>query len=247
MILTWMILGMTSVPFLALCAAAALLTYFFSRKKVTNQLMKATRGARYWSLVQKVLSLFLVTGTYKGFGLWWGRSSWAIHGVVGENKRKKMLKWAIKVFFHPKQYYFILYISILAQIIDYIWLTESTFCEKIYLIWACRDLWAWGKRETDEEDSTFWKGWRETWSQCPGSLYSSILNWKPVKQSTKADKVTLQPALVQDIEIFFAAQHLAKQSSKISGRGKWCPTQQLMSSLVIYPTAVHEHTHHQNQ
>lgn len=67
--LTWMSLGMTSVPFLALCAAAALLTYFFSRKKVTNQLMKATRGARYWSLVQKVLSLFLVTGTYRGFGL----------------------------------------------------------------------------------------------------------------------------------------------------------------------------------
>lgn len=67
-------MGMTSVPFLALCAAAALLTYFFSRKKVTSQVMKATRGARYWSLVQKVLSLFRVTGTYKGFGLWWGRS-----------------------------------------------------------------------------------------------------------------------------------------------------------------------------
>lgn len=74
-LLTWMSLGMTSVPFLVLCAAAALLTYFFSRKKVTSQLMKATRGARYWSLVQKVLSLFLVTGTYRGFGLWCGRSS----------------------------------------------------------------------------------------------------------------------------------------------------------------------------
>lgn len=75
LILTWMSLGMTSVPFLALCAAAALLTYFFSRKKVTSQEMKATRGARYWSLVQKVLSLFRVTGTYKGFGRWWGRSN----------------------------------------------------------------------------------------------------------------------------------------------------------------------------
>lgn len=84
--LTWMSLGMTSVPFLVLCAAAALLTYFFSRKKVTSQLMKATRGARYWSLVQKVLSLFLVTGTYRGFGLWWGRSS-ERHGGV---KRKRL-------------------------------------------------------------------------------------------------------------------------------------------------------------
>lgn len=72
-IFTWMSLGITSVPFLALCAAA-LLTYFFSRKKVTSQVIKATRGARYWSLVQKVLSLFRVTGTYNGFGLWWGRS-----------------------------------------------------------------------------------------------------------------------------------------------------------------------------
>lgn len=68
-------MGMTSVPFLALCAEAALLTYFFSRKKVTSQVMKATRGVRYWSLVQKVLSLFRVTATYKGFGLWWGRSN----------------------------------------------------------------------------------------------------------------------------------------------------------------------------
>ena len=68
-VLTWMSLGMTSVPFLALCAAAALLTYFFSRKKVTSQVMKATRGARYWSLVQKVLSLFRITDTYMGFGL----------------------------------------------------------------------------------------------------------------------------------------------------------------------------------
>lgn len=72
--LTWISLGITSVPFLAFCAAAALLTYFFSRKKVTSHVMKATRGARYWSLVQNVLSLFRVTGTYKGFGLWWGRS-----------------------------------------------------------------------------------------------------------------------------------------------------------------------------
>lgn len=87
MILTWMILGMTSVPFLVLCAAAALLTYFFSRKKVTNQLMKATRGARYWSLVQKMLSLFLVTGTYRGFGRWWGRSGGAIRGIVGGETR----------------------------------------------------------------------------------------------------------------------------------------------------------------
>lgn len=87
--LTWMSLGMTSVPFLVLCAAAALLTYFFSRKKVTSQLMKATRGARYWSLVQKVLSLFLVTGTYRGFGLWWGRSSWATEKNEG-NKRQRM-------------------------------------------------------------------------------------------------------------------------------------------------------------
>jgi len=68
-VFTWMSLGMTSVPFLALCAEAALLTYFFSRKKVTSQVMKATLGARYWSLVQKVLSLFRVTGTYKGLGL----------------------------------------------------------------------------------------------------------------------------------------------------------------------------------
>lgn len=46
-VFTWMSLGMTSVPFFALCAEAALLMYFFSRKKVTSQVMKATRGARY--------------------------------------------------------------------------------------------------------------------------------------------------------------------------------------------------------
>ena len=73
---------MTSVPFLAL--GGAVLTYFFSRKKVTSQVMKATRGARYWSLVQKVLSLFLVTGTYSGLGRWWGRSG----GGQGERQRE---------------------------------------------------------------------------------------------------------------------------------------------------------------
>lgn len=88
-VLTWMSLGMTSVPFLVLCAAAALLTYFFSRKKVTSQLMKATRGARYWSLVQKVLSLFLVTGTYRGFGLWWGRSSEQYSGMKRKGWRQR--------------------------------------------------------------------------------------------------------------------------------------------------------------
>lgn len=62
-------MGRTSGPFFVFCAVAALLIYFFLRKKVTSQVMKATRGARYWSLVQKVLSLFLVTGTYKGLGL----------------------------------------------------------------------------------------------------------------------------------------------------------------------------------
>lgn len=46
-VFTWMSLGMTSVPFFALCTEAALLMYFFSRKKVTSQVMKATRGARY--------------------------------------------------------------------------------------------------------------------------------------------------------------------------------------------------------
>ena len=90
--LTWMSLGMTSVPFLLLCATEALLTYFFSRKKVTSQLMKATRGARYWSLVQKVLSLFLVTGTYRGFGLWWGRSSWGRDDGKERNKTRKKEK-----------------------------------------------------------------------------------------------------------------------------------------------------------
>ena len=78
---------MTSVPFLALGTAAAELTYFFSRKKVTSQVMKATRGARYWSRVQKVLSLFRVTGTYRGFGLWWGRS--AETGREGERERER--------------------------------------------------------------------------------------------------------------------------------------------------------------
>lgn len=90
--LTWMSLGMTSVPFLLLCATEALLTYFFSRKKVTSQLMKATRGARYWSLVQKVLSLFLVTGTYRGFGLWWGRSSCGRDDGKERNKTRKKEK-----------------------------------------------------------------------------------------------------------------------------------------------------------
>lgn len=61
-----MSLGRTSPPFLVL--AGAELTYFFSRKKLTSQVMKATRGARYWSRVQYVLSLFRDTGTYSGFG-----------------------------------------------------------------------------------------------------------------------------------------------------------------------------------
>lgn len=35
------------------------------------------------------------------------------------------------------------------------------------------------------EGSTSWTGWRETWSLCPGSLCSSILNWMPGRQSIK--------------------------------------------------------------
>lgn len=124
------------------------------------------------------------------------------------------------------------------------------FALKIYLIRACRDLWAWGKRETDEEGSTFWKGWRETWSQCPGSLYSSILNWKPVKQNTKADEVTLQPALGSgywDVVCNKNRQLFSTMFWNISALRKWSLTQQLTLTLVIKPTAVQEHTHHWNQ
>lgn len=131
--------------------------------------------------------------------------------------------------------------------IDYIWLTEYLHSVlKIYLIRACRDLWAWGKRGTDEEGSTFWKGWRETWSQCPGSLYSSILNWKPVKQSTKADEVTLQPALGSgywDVVCNKTGQLFSTVFWNIYALGKWSLTQQLTLTLVINPTAVQEHTH----
>lgn len=81
-----MSLGMTSfVPFLAL----GVLMYFLSRKKVTSQVIKATRGARYWSLVQNMLSLLRVTGTYRGFGLWWGRSGGGREREGSETQRGK--------------------------------------------------------------------------------------------------------------------------------------------------------------
>lgn len=46
--------------------------------------MKATRGAKYWSRVQNVLSLLRDTGTYRGLGRWWGSS---------EEEENQMIVW----------------------------------------------------------------------------------------------------------------------------------------------------------
>lgn len=105
------------------------------------------------------------------------------HNMVLWGKTEKQ---AINAFFMPRAMLFPtihFYFST-----DWVYLVNRRVCTS-YLIRACRDLWAWGKRGKDDGGSTFWKGWRETWSQCPGSLYSSILNWMPLKQSTSTTQL----------------------------------------------------------